>query len=526
LRRTPSLAALLLCAALACPAFADEENGLTAGDATLVSAFDAIQDRALEAVAIGPLAFDAISALATIDPALRVEQLTSRRIGLHYAGRLATQYPAPAADDPDGWAAIAEHMISEARTLSPLVAQADPEHVRAVMMDAALAHLDRFSRYAPPTEAEEHRANRSGFGGIGVRLEPHESDITLLEVLPNTPASKAHLRAGDHILAIDGQSVGGLSQDAVSKLIRGPVASAISLTIRTQGQQKASVITLTRDHIVPPTVALEATQDGVATITLSGFTEASGGEMFKALAALSGHRDLKGVILDLRGNPGGLLDQAVAIADLFIAEGPIVSTRGRHPDSLQAYEARPGDLAERVPLVVLVDGRTASAAEILAAALQDSGRAVIIGSNSYGKGTVQTVLSLPNHGELTLTWSRYYAPSGYSLHELGVLPTLCSEGASSAAEAQALLDGLDAPDNTLPAQMAVWRASKVEQTELRHRLRLSCPAENRLTDAATKAFDTTLARRLLHDDALYHKAVSLASGQNLQIPEAKTTSSP
>ena len=524
MRLWPTLSALPLLALLALPAAGAEV--LPASDETLTTAFSAIQDRALNPVEIGPLAFDGLRALSTIDPAIEVEKTSSHRIGLEHAGRLVAQYPVPSLNDTNGWASLTVRLTQAAKRVSPLVRDAGDEQIRMTVIDAAMSHLDRFSRYAPPGEADEQRANRNGFGGIGVRLEPHETDVTLTEVLPNTPASKAHLKAGDHILAIDGKPVGGLTQETVSHLMRGPVASTIQLTVRQPDQQQASVISLVRDHISPPTVRLDAPQDGISTIALTGFTESSDDEMFRALSSLSGNAELKGLVLDLRGNPGGLLDKAVNIADLFMAEGRIVSTKGRHPDSLQTYDAQAGDLGEKIPLVVLVDGRTASAAEILAAALQDSGRAVIIGSNSYGKGTVQTVLTLPNKAELTLTWSRYYAPSGYSLHDLGVLPTLCSEGAKTPEEGASLLHSLDDPQTTLPASLAAWRTVPVEQIELRKRLRQSCPAENRLSDAANDKFDKTLARQLLADQRLYAKALALGAMGKMQNLGEDTTSSP
>jgi len=520
----PSLIALALSLLPVLPAGAAEIYPAT--DETLAMAFAAINERALVHQDLGPLAFDGLTAISSIDPSLKIEAISSRRVGLLHAGRLVAQYPRPPSDDVEGWASLCMQIERQIREISPAARSAGAEQFRMAVLDAALSHLDRFSRYAPPGEADEQRANRSGFGGIGVRLEPHDQDVTLTEVLPGTPADKAHLRAGDHILAIDGKPLAGLTQDMVSHLMRGPVDSKVSLTVKPLDQQQASVITLTRDHIMPPSVRTSALEDGVATIAISSFNESTDEELFQALSSFSGNSKLKGLVIDLRGNPGGLLDKAVSAADLFMTDGIIVTTRGRHPDSQQSYEARPGDLAERVKLVVLMDGRTASAAEILTAALQDSGRAVVVGTNSYGKGTVQTVLTLPNQGELTLTWSRYYAPSGYSLHELGVLPTLCSEGARTPAEAEILLRGLMAQGNPLPAQLAAWRATPVEDTERRKRLRLSCPAENRLSDADENRLDLDLAKKILKDDGLFAQALSLnAVGDSTNI-DGQAASSP
>ncbi|TAN61652.1 MAG: S41 family peptidase, partial [Magnetospirillum sp.] len=203
----------------------------------------------------------------------------------------------------------------------------------------------------------------------------------------------------------------------------------------------------------------------------------------------------------------GLLDKAVAVADLFIAHGPIVSTRGRHPEAGNAFDAHPGDIGEDLAVVVLVDGRSASAAEIVASALQDAGRAVVIGTNSYGKGTVQTVIGLPNDGEITLTWSRFHTPSGYALHGLGVLPTLCT--ATGGATAAAIIDGLSRGTLAarLPETLAVWRHTGLAETELRHRLRDTCPPSRR-SEAKS---DLELAEKLLANRAAFTRALSLSA---------------
>jgi carboxyl-terminal processing protease len=204
-------------------------------------------------------------------------------------------------------------------------------------------------------------------------------------------------------------------------------------------------------------------------------------------------------VLDLRSNPGGLLDEAVAVADIFMEKGRIVSTHGRHPDSHQYFEATAGDLADGKPIVVLVNGNSASASEIVAAALQDSGRAVVVGSNSYGKGTVQTVLRLPNSGELTLTWARFHAPSGYTLNKLGVLPSICTSG-HSPAELMAELE-----HNQLRAvPVAERNALKPNDTGEMDKLRKTCPQVK-----SEPAGDVEMALDLIRKPMLYNRAVAL-----------------
>jgi carboxyl-terminal processing protease len=211
---------------------------------------------------------------------------------------------------------------------------------------------------------------------------------------------------------------------------------------------------------------------------------------------------MRGIVLDLRDDPGGLLDQAVAVSDLFMTSGRIVSTQGRHPDSRQYFEATSGDITRGLPIAVLINGGSASASEIVAAALQDSGRGVIIGSNSYGKGTVQTVLRMPNDGEFTLTWARFHAPSGYTLHHLGVLPTICTEkGDEDATSIMAELG----TGRLKPIPVLQRDTVSPDDTASLDKLRAACPAVR-----GTRALDLDVALRLLNQPRLYAKAVALA----------------
>ena len=230
--------------------------------------------------------------------------------------------------------------------------------------------------------------------------------------------------------------------------------------------------------------------DGLAIIKISSFNQNTAASVAEALESLhaAGADAIDGVALDLRGNPGGLLNQAVRVADLFLGEGGIVSTRGRHPDSVHHYTAGGRDLARGLSMVVLIDGKSASAAEIVVAALQDRGRAAVAGTTSYGKGTVQTVIRLPNEGEITLTWSRIFAPSGYTLHGLGVRPVICTSGAKG--EVAATSAALE------------WRHIPVKPDDLRDALRATCPGEPRFA-----TYELAVARRLLSDHQLYAQAV-------------------
>ena len=263
-------------------------------------------------------------------------------------------------------------------------------------------------------------------------------------------------------------------------------------------------LALRRQRIVPPTVV--ATRQGDATILkIASFNQRTARNVKKHVAELN-RGATSGVILDLRNNPGGLLDQAVEVADVFLDRGRIVGTRGRHPHSQQSYAATGKDLSGGLPLVILVNGNTASASEVVAAALQDQQRAVIIGTNSYGKGTVQTVYRLPNDGELTLTWSRLHPPSGYRLHGLGVLPTVCSHGGGDQRDVTQLLDQVRTGGDAESGLLSQWRATDTTDTSVLDSLRSACAS-----DAGTPEADIELAQMLLASPALYDRLLRAGS---------------
>ncbi len=481
-----------------------DNNPANSPDRVLAFGFEMIQDRYLTDVNIGNVAFEGLKGLSAIDPALIFERPAPGRVLFRYRDDHVAEYPAPADSDPDGWASLIMAIARDAAAVSPELRKVDDEKIYEAVFDATLAKLDIFSRYAGAAEAREHRAFRNGFGGVGVRYQVEPQDIVLTEVMPETPAAEARLAVGDHVSAIDRTSLAGLSQNEISKRLRGPIDSAVALTVSHGGNPQSATVTLHRGLIVPPTVTM-TTKDGIATIAITGFNQNTAASATEYLRQAEAMPNFKGVILDLRGNPGGLLDQGVAVAGLFMTHGRIVSTRGRHPASLQVYDAAPDAVAANVPLVVLVDGRSASAAEIVTAALQDSGRAVVVGTNSYGKGTVQTVIRMPNDGEMTLTWSRFYSPSGYALHGLGVLPTICT--ADVHAQPAALLAPVRDGHSPVSASIATWRASTIDETAERAQLRASCPAAKQ----GDVALDGELARQLILDHGLYVHALSLTA---------------
>ena len=252
-----------------------------------------------------------------------------------------------------------------------------------------------------------------------------------------------------------------------------------------------------------PNVINTRVEDDTVIVRISRFNASTKENLKETVsAALDGlNGRAKGVILDLRGNPGGLLGQAINVADLFITDGRIIATRGRHPDSLQQFDADSDDLADGLPMVVLVDGRSASGAEVVAAAMQDSGRAVLVGATSFGKGSVQRVIRLDNDGELYLTWSRIYAPSGYTLHRQGVMPTICTSGPFT--DPDELISLFRDGEMTLTARLANYRFAAPDDEEALDALRETCPWQ-----AHDEDVDLEVAHRVIEDGALYAQGLA------------------
>jgi carboxyl-terminal processing protease len=390
------------------------------------------------------------------------------------------------------------------RTSAPLH-EASEEDIYQTMFAAMMKPLDGFSRYSSAAMAADNRASREGFGGIGISIAVEDDTVRILSVIHYTPAERAGLRPNDVITQVDDKPLKDLDQRSVVNLLRGPVGSQVEVTL-VRGGSETFTRSITREHIVPETVAYQREGD-IAYFRLSSFNSETSKKLEHSVTSARSELDgrLKGIVLDLRGNPGGLLDQSVAVSDLFLDGGRVVSTHGRHPDSHQYFEAAPGDVAQGLPIVVLVDGESASAAEIVAAALQDRGRAVVVGSNSYGKGSVQTVQRMPNDGELTLTWARFHAPSGYTLNELGVLPSICTNVGDH--DPKTLIAELKA--GTLkPVPVDVRAAISPSDTAGLHRLRDACPVRS---GEEEESVDLQLALQILEDRGLYDRAIGLGS---------------
>ncbi|MEQ8508810.1 MAG: S41 family peptidase [Rhodospirillaceae bacterium] len=467
-----------------------------------------IEERALDKPSIEKFVLSGLSGLADIDPLFSVVE-SDGKIRTYVGTILASELSKPIENGEgeqatiNAWLGLFHGSLIGARRQSAAMLAADPEQIYNAFFDAALDQLDAYSRYSGRLQARANRETRSGFGGIGVSYVATDIGLEVQKLQPDAPARKAGIAVGDIITHVDGQSFATKRSWVVRRLLRGPIGSTSVFTVLRSDLSGAKAIPVIRKLIVPQTVEFFV-EDSIAIIEIHSFNQRTSQTVERLLAkALTDDPAISGIILDLRGDPGGLLDQAVTVSDLFMENGRIVSTRGRHPESIQRYQAFEGDIGQGRPVIVLIDSRSASASEIVAAALQDSGRGLIVGTSSYGKGTVQTVVRLPNEGEITLTWSRFHAPDGYAIEDLGVLPMVCTSGLTGPADQ--ILQNWRQSGSRVASLKAEWRTVAANDIAARAALRSHCPAEVR--DENT--IDLEVAKSLIYNKTLYAQAIGL-----------------
>ena len=307
------------------------------------------------------------------------------------------------------------------------VEEVDDEKLIEAAINGMLSSLDPHSSYLNPKNYDGMKVQTRGkFGGLGIEVTMENGLVKVVAPIDDTPAAKAGILAGDYIVELDGEPVLGLTLAEAVEKMRGLVDTDLTLTIRRSGEKEPIEITLTRAVITVQSVRGRLEGDDILYVRISSFTEQTDTGLRKTIEKLKKEAgdDFKGLILDLRNNPGGLLDQAIAVSDDFLEKGEIVSTRGRDADDAQRYNAKPDDIVNGKPIVVLINGGSASASEIVAGALQDHGRAVILGTKSFGKGSVQTIVPLQGNGAMRMTTARYYTPSGNSIQAKGIVPDI------------------------------------------------------------------------------------------------------
>ena len=447
-------------------------QGLASG--IYASAFAFMAPRTLDIIPIGEMTLWGLRGLTALDPSVS-PAMDQTRLFLVDREQIVLSLALPRPDDAAGWGAVAAVLCGRAAQLSPAIAEAGTDGIVTSFFDELFNHLDPYSRYVPRDASAVDTA--AGDPGLTVAVRRHRAVVDKID--PGGPASAAGLSAGDRIFAIDGVSTRGEDAYALNGALAGPPGSQVTLEVVT-GHRRPQTLSLTRIAISPPTVF--ATRHGpMLVVQIAGFEQSTANDFRQVLTnALNSGPEPRGLVLDLRGNRGGLLNQAVAVARSLIDaglrnRGMIGSAIGRDPEADQTWTAGSGDLASGAPVVVLVDGRTASAAEVLAAALADDGRGVVVGSATFGKGLVQAATSLPGGGTLLVTWARLLAPLGWPLQGLGVMPQICTSGTTDAVEAQ--LEALTAGQQPMGAAVRASRAARpgITLDEILQ-IREACPA--------------------------------------------------
>jgi len=326
------------------------------------------------------------------------------------------------------------------RIRAQYVEEVDEGDLIEAAINGMLTSLDPHSSYLSPDDANDMRVQTRGeFGGLGIEVTQEEGFVKVVSPIDGTPADEAGIEAGDFITHVDGESILGFALDEAVELMRGPVGSEIIVTIVREGEDEPFDVSIVRDTI-KLTAVRSRTEGETVVLRVTTFNDQTTPNLEAKLAEeveeLGGIDNVNGFVIDLRNNPGGLLTQAIRVSDAFLEKGEIVSTRGRDPADGDRFNATPGDLALGKPIVVLINGGSASASEIVAGALQDHRRAIVIGTKSFGKGSVQTVMPLRSNGAMRLTTARYYTPSGRSIQALGVSPDIIVEQPRRATDAE------------------------------------------------------------------------------------------
>ncbi len=326
------------------------------------------------------------------------------------------------------------------RIRSQYVEEVDESELIEAAINGMLTSLDPHSSYLSPDDAADMRVQTRGeFGGLGIEVTQEDGFVKVVSPIDGTPAETAGIEAGDFITHVDSESVLGLTLDEAVEMMRGPVGSEIVITVVREGEAEPFDVSIVRDTIKLTAVRVRTEQQSVV-LRVTTFNDQTFRNLESGLAEqieeAGGIDNISGIVLDLRNNPGGLLNQAIQVSDAFLEKGEIVSTRGRAPEDGERFNAKPGDLAEGKPIVVLINGGSASASEIVAGALQDHRRAIVVGTKSFGKGSVQTVMPLRGDGAMRLTTARYYTPSGRSIQALGVSPDIVVEQPRRAEETE------------------------------------------------------------------------------------------
>lgn len=456
---------ILWLAAASATAESAKANGAAATDeAVFTAALVTFETRHVEPQLPGERMTAGLRGLRRADPAL-VVAARPRTLDISLGSGLRLSLPAPPAGDAQAWGRTGAAAVSALTAASPHIRALDSAARSALVLEEMAAGLDPYTRFVPALEAARLRSARLGVGGTGIVLQPDGAAAKVVRLEPESPGMRAGLLPGDRVLAIDGMATAGRTAEDLPRALSGEPGTSVTLTVSRRGGVARQVVVM-RAPVLPETARLSWI-GGAPVIKVDSFGRDTEQVVARITTGLAARQPRPGgIVLDLRGNRGGLLLQAVGVADVFLESGVVVHQRGRHPDASRTWLAGGADLAEGMKLVVLIDGGTASAAEAVAAALQDRGRARIVGSATRGKGLIQLVQPLPDGSELHVSWSRLLREDGEALNLNGVVPEVCtSRGEAQArAEAEAVLAASAARAETR------WR-----EASLGRRHRSACP---------------------------------------------------
>lgn len=463
-----------------------------------VDALSFMQPRILEPVPVSRMTVWGLRGLNALDPNLSTV-LADGNIRLNVNARQVFEAPAPRDESAVAWANTASALAVAAAALSPAIRQAREQGIVQAFFDELFNHLDPYSRYVAPAAAELDREKRDGRAGIGIAVAMRGPAVVVQSVIRDGPGEIVGLRAGDTIIAIDRKSTRGMDARTVMDLLEGDEDTVVQVTWRTRdGKVRESQ---TPRELVPPETVFSEMVGNILLVRISGFSSTTDSHLLLVLRdTFGGGRPVDGIIVDLRGNRGGLVRQAVSAADILLPPGIVAITAGRAPEANHVWRSYADELGEDIPVVVVVDGRTASAAEILAAALADRGRAVVVGSSTLGKGLVQTIAQMPDGGELFVTWSRILAPLGWPIHGLGLLPQVCTSRGMDVVRRQ--LEALAAGRNNMGPDISAHRKARAPLTAARiQTIRNACPP------AEGREVDLDAARALIANPVAYETAL-------------------
>ncbi len=402
------------------------------------------------------------------------------------------------------------------RIRAQYVTEVDSQKLIDAAINGMLTSLDPHSSYLPPDQYADMREQTHGeFGGLGIEVTQEEGFVKVVSPIDGTPAAEAGVQAGDYITHVNGESLMGLTLDQAVEMMRGPVGSDITITLARKGKDEPFDLKLTRDTIKVAAVKPRLEEETVV-LRISSFSDQTYPDLEagikKTVEQAGGIDKVKGFVIDLRNNPGGLLTQAIAVSDAFLDKGEIVSTRGRNPEDSERFNAEPGDLAQGKPVVVLINGGSASASEIVTGALQDHHRAIVVGTKSFGKGSVQTVIPLKGDAAMRLTTARYYTPSGRSIQSLGIAPDIYVE---QPAQPETAADPAAADGENADAETQSKAKQIRSEADLKGAISNDSMTEDELKQAeADRAAAEEAAKRRLDDYQLAY-AIDIIKGLNV-----------